>query len=126
MSHDFFLISLLIEGPSPCSAILSFLWVWLESAPSDFYAPPTHADLVALEAFAGRWAGHHGELQPILTAVRQSFARKTMSSDKDTWLGDFEGVGSCKLVHFYYSAIRMGLMLRIWLCCVYGHSLPNV
>ena len=80
--------------------------MWLESEPSGFFAPPTHADLVALEGFVGRWAGHHRELQCALGTVRQSFTHKTISLNVNSWLGDPEGVGSCELMLTLYCSVK--------------------
>ena len=92
LSHPFpslYLPTLLLSvlstlPPSPHSAIISFLHVWLESYSFDFYSPPSHPTLDQLESsFCQHTTDSGCELTGMLKAIRREFEKKTDSLFSD-------------------------------------------
>ena len=69
---------------------MSFIRLWLETHRSDFYSPPSHPVLQAVERLAEEWEG----LRQTLAHTRTDIKRKTLSLDGDRLLGDVNP--SCK------------------------------
>ena len=95
-----------------CSAIVSFLRIWLDTYPMDFYSPPLHSDLCTLELLSVEWAGLVGAV----AAVRRKIGRKTLSLDGDSLLSNISS--SCEMILAVQTSAPLALASQ-WLNVLY-------